>query len=94
MSFLEILNTLLLKPIQLVFEIIYMITYEVTDNPGISIIILSLVMNFLLLPLYNRADKIQEEEREVEKRLHDGVVHIKKTFHGDERMMILQTYYR
>ncbi len=37
---------------------------------------------------------MQEEARDVEKRLHDGIEHIKKTFSGDERMMILQTYYR
>ena len=37
---------------------------------------------------------MQEEERDMEKKLHAGVKHIKKTFKGDERMMILQTYYR
>lgn len=51
-------------------------------------------MNFLVLPLYRRADAMQEEERETELRLHKGVAHIKKTFRGDERMMMLQTYYR
>ena len=29
-----------------------------------------------------------------DRRLHKGVAHIKKTFRGDERMMMLQTYYR
>ena len=37
---------------------------------------------------------MQEEERQTELRLHKGVAHIKKTFRGDERMMMLQTYYR
>lgn len=37
---------------------------------------------------------MQEKARRVEEKLHDGVDHIKKTFSGDERMMILQTYYR
>lgn len=46
------------------------------------------------MPLYLRADSIQEEQRKTEARLASGVAHIKKTFKGDERMMMLQTYYR
>ena len=64
MSLGEILNSLLLMPLQLMFEVIYMIANRVIDNPGMSIIVLSLVMNFLVLPLYKRADAMQEEERE------------------------------
>lgn len=94
MSFGAILDTLLFKPLQLLFEVIYMIANRVIDNPGLSIIVLSLVMNFLVLPLYKRADAMQEEERDMEMKLRDGVAHIKKTFSGDEKMMILQTYYR
>ena len=94
MSFLEILDTLILKPLQLIFEVAYTLSEKVTGNPGLSIIALSLFVNFLALPLYMRADAIQEEEHAVEKRLQKGVDHIKKTFSGDERMMMLQTYYR
>lgn len=94
MSFLEILDTLLLKPLQLVFEVVYTLSEKVTGNPGLSIIALSLFVNILALPLYMRADAIQEEEHAIEKKLQKGVGHIKKTFRGDERMMMLQTYYR
>jgi YidC/Oxa1 family membrane protein insertase len=71
-----------------------MMANNIIDNPGMSIIVLSLTMNFLVLPLYRRADAMQEEERDMEAKLHDGVAHIKKTFKGDEKMMILQTFYR
>ena len=94
MSFLSILNSLLLKPLELAFEVIYMMANRIVGNPGLSIIVLSLAMNFLVLPLYKRADAMQEEERQMELKLHKGVTHIKKTFSGDEKMMILQTYYR
>lgn len=94
MSFVSILYTVLISPLQLFFEVIYTITNRYIRNPGLSIIVLSLIMNFLVLPLYNRADAMQEEEREIEARLQAGISHIKKTFRGDERMMILQTYYR
>ena len=75
MSFAAILDTLLFKPLQLLFEVIYVVTNRVIGNPGLSIIMLSLIMNFLLLPLYRRADAIQEEERDIEARLHKGVTH-------------------
>lgn len=94
MSFLEILDALLLKPLQLLFEVVYVMADKVIGNPGLSIIVLSLFMNFLVLPLYMRADAIQEEERGIAMKLQKGVEHIKKTFSGDERMMMLQTYYR
>lgn len=94
MSFWTILDTLLFKPLQLLFEVIYLLANRIIENPGASIIVLSLLMNFLVLPLYKRADAMQEEEKAMERRLRDGVRHIKKTFKGDEKMMILQTYYR
>ena len=71
-----------------------MIANKYINNPGLSIVALSLAMNFLVLPLYKRADAMQEEEQEIEKKLEAGIKHIKKTFKGDEKMMMLQTYYR
>lgn len=94
MTFFEILDTIILKPLVLLFEAVYMMSSRVVEAPGISIIMLSLFVNLLALPLYMRADAIQEEEHAIEKKLQRGVDHIKKTFRGDERMMILQTYYR
>ncbi len=94
MSFLTILETLLLGPLKLLFEIIFQLANRFVDHPGLSIIFLSLIMNILVLPLYKRADAMQEESRDIDAKLHDGVTHIKKVFSGDEKMMILQTYYR
>lgn len=94
MSFGTILFTILIKPLYLVFEIIYNITNRTINHPGLSIIVLSFIMNILVLPLYRRADAMQEQERDTSERLSKGIAHIKKTFSGDERMMILQTYYR
>lgn len=94
MTFGEILTALFISPLQLLFETIFTIVDRVVQNPGLSIIALSLAMNVLVLPLYKRADAMQEEERQTELKLRRGVAHIKKVFHGDERMMMLQTYYR
>ena len=94
MTFISILETLLIGPLKLIFEVIFEIANRLIGNPGWAIVVLSLTMNILVLPLYKRADAIQEEAKNMDEKLHKGVTHIKKTFSGDERMMMLQTYYR
>ncbi len=94
MSFLTILKNLIIGPLMLVFEIIFSLANKFVGHPGLAIIFLSLIMNILVLPLYRRADAMQEAARDIDLKLRKGVAHIKKTFSGDEQMMILQTYYR
>jgi len=90
---LDVLYNLVIGPLQLLFEFIFSVSYKLVDVPGICIIILSIVINFLVLPLYNRADKLQAETRKTEEELSPMIEHIKKYFKGDERIMMLQTYY-
>ena len=87
MSFVDILYTILIGPLQLVFEIIYTIANRFIGHPGLAIVALSLIMNFLVLPLYKRSDAMQEAARDIEEKLHDGVAHIKKTFTGDGKKL-------
>ena len=94
MTLFEIIGAVLIGPLKLLFELIFSAALSVVKDPGLSIIVLSLAMNVLVLPLYKRADAIQIEARDTENKLKDVVSHIKKTFSGDERMMVLQTYYR
>ncbi len=94
MTVIEILEMLLIGPLKLVFEVIFNVANRFVGHPGLAIIFLSLVMNILVLPLYKRADAVQEENRNVEAKLQARLAHIKKVFTGDERMMMTQTYYR
>ena len=94
MSFFSALYTLLIGPLELFFEVLFSTVNRVVNNPGLSIIFLSLAMNFLVLPLYKMSDAMQAEEAATEARLKPTVSHIKKTFKGDERFMILQMYYK
>lgn len=94
MTFLQILDTLLLGPLRLLFEVLYSLAMAATENVGFSIVLLSLVINLLILPLYMCADAMQERTRLREQELAPSIKHIKKTFKGDERMMVLQTFYK
>ena len=54
---------------ELFFDILYSVVYRIIPNAGYSIVFLSLAMNFLVLPLYRKADAMQEEQRQLEARL-------------------------
>ena len=94
MTFLSFVYNLIIGPIVLIFETIFATFYTSTYRVGASIVALSVAVNLLVLPLYRRADAMQEEERCRLEKLKPGVDHIKKVFKGDERFMMLQTYYR
>lgn len=94
MTFSHALFQLFIGPLEIIYQVIFNCARLVTQSTGLSILGLSLVMNILLLPLYRRADAIQDEERAQTKRMADWVAHIKKTFSGSERFMIQQAYYR
>lgn len=94
MSFFSALYQLLIGPLELFFEVIFSLADHVLASPALSIVALSLAMNFLVLPLYRRADELQARQRETELRLKPWVDHIRRAFSGDERFMILQTFYR
>ncbi len=87
----SLLNNIVIKPIEMIFDAIFCF---LQGFPGIAIVAISVVMNFLALPLYRRADAIQEEERRKTADMSRWVNHIKKTFRGDERYMMLTEYYR
>ena len=94
MSFGSCIYQIVIYPLELIYEFIFSLTMQWIPVPGVAIIVLSIFINSLLLPIYQMIDSIQKEQREKEKDLQHWVNHIKKTFKGDERFLILQTYYR
>ena len=93
MTILSVLYTLIISPLELLFEVIFSVANRLIGNAGLSIIFLSLAVNFLVLPLYKRADELQNEERDIQAKMAHWIKHIKTTFKGDERFFMLQEYY-
>ena len=92
---LNLLYTIFIYPVYMFVEFILFIANNITqDHIGLSIIILSLGINLITLPIYNVAEKWQEMERIIQKRMKPKVKDIKAVFKGDERYMILSAYYR
>lgn len=88
------LYDLFIYPIELIVEYIYSRANRIFVNPGLSIVAVSLLVNILVLPLYNKSDAMQEAERKRQESMKRWSEHIKKTFRGDERFMIQSVYYR
>ena len=94
MSILSVLYTLVIYPLELLFETIFAIADRIIGNEGLSIVFLSIAFNLLVLPLYKRADELQTEERNLQDKMAYRIKRTKSTFKGDERFMMIQEYYR
>ena len=90
----DYLYALIIYPIEMFIEAVFSISMNMIPSVGHAIIFVSIAVQLLALPMYKRADEIQEEERNKQKSLEGWVTHIKKTFTGDERFMMLSEYYR
>ena len=78
MNIISILYFLLIRPLELIYEFIFSVSYQNSGNAFFSIVILSISVGLLSLPLYNRADKLQQESTVIEKHMKPGKDRIKK----------------
>ena len=67
--------------------------YWVTSY-GLTIILLSLVVNSLLIPVFRLSDKWADQERLAQEGMFDKLNEIKKVFIGQERFMMTRMLYR
>lgn len=88
------LYNLIIQPLIMIYDVLFSMFYGMLENTVAAIIALSIVINFLVLPLYKKADQMQNEQHEKTLKMKKWVDHIRKTFHGDKRFMILSAYYR
>ncbi|MBQ7464200.1 MAG: membrane protein insertase YidC, partial [Lachnospiraceae bacterium] len=90
----DYLYAIIIYPIEMFIETVFSVSMNMIGNAGYAIIFVSIAVQLLALPMYKRADEIQERERSRQKELSKWIAHIKKTFRGDEQLMILSEYYR
>lgn len=88
------LYLIFIYPIELLIELVFQLSYKLWDSCGISLAAVSLAVSFLSLPLYIIAERWQQKERDIQKAFKPEIDEIKAVFKGDERYMILSTFYR
>ncbi|MDR1466150.1 MAG: membrane protein insertase YidC [Treponema sp.] len=94
MNFPDFLYTLFIWPVRFVIEFLFVLFNRTFYDAGLAIVLLSFTVNVVLLPIYTVADRWQNEEREKQKRMKNKLRSIRAAFKGDERMMIINAYYR
>jgi membrane protein insertase Oxa1/YidC/SpoIIIJ len=90
----NIFYQLVVFPPALLIETAFLFVYRMFDNIGLAILGISGTVSILTLPLYLAAEKREEAERNLQRRLKPKIDKIKALFRGDERYMLLSTYYR
>jgi membrane protein insertase Oxa1/YidC/SpoIIIJ len=87
-------SAIFIFPIAQVIETIWLLAYRITHSPGLAVCGVGITVSLCTLPLYCIAEKLQQQERDTQKKLKPKIDAIKAVFKGDERFMILQTWYR
>ena len=91
---LTVLYTFFIAPLELFMTTVLDWGYGLFASYGWSIVLMSLVVNTVILPIYNKAEGWQEEERAVKKSFEATEAMIKRTFKGQERFAMLTTMRR
>ncbi|MDR2865459.1 MAG: membrane protein insertase YidC [Spirochaetaceae bacterium] len=94
MIVLNILYNLIIFPIEQIIEVSFMMFNRIFHTGAASLIGVSLAVSICTLPLYFVADAWQKIELAVQKKLKPGIDKINAAFKGDERYMMLSTFYR
>ncbi len=89
------LYTLIILPLESVIEALFYFSFDKFSifYYGGAIVFVSLAVNLATLPVYNMADTLRDKALARERALSAGVRHIRRTFSGDERFLMLREYY-
>ena len=88
------LYNIFIQPLVIILRAIYLGINYFAGNLGISLMILSVVMNILLRPFTLWASRIQDDEREIQNILTPQINIIKQNFHGAEQYEKLRRLYK
>ena len=91
---LSLLFDLTIAPIQLWMASALEYAYKLTASYGWSIVLMSLVVNFIILPIYIQAERWQQNERKIKNSISEREKMIKRAFKGQERFAMISTLYR
>jgi YidC/Oxa1 family membrane protein insertase len=91
---LDALFLVLIEPIRLALLFVLERAHALTGSWGLAIVALSLAFNLALLPAYHLAEKVQNRERDIQRRMAPKIAEFKYAFEGEERYLMLRALYR
>ena len=90
----SILYTILIYPLELFIKLILENAYALLHNYGLSLVAVSIVISFILLPLYQLADRLQKKDKEIRAAMQPQIDDIKKAYSGYQRHLYIKALYR
>ncbi|MEI0748305.1 YidC/Oxa1 family membrane protein insertase [Brachyspira pulli] len=95
MTLSSFLYNIFIYPIEFILETsFYFFKVYTKSSYIVSIFFISLVVNFISLPLYNIAEKWQQKERDIQNKMKPMIDNIKSVFKGDQRYLLIRTCQR
>lgn len=82
------------KPLAQFLGWIFEGVYQLTDNYGVSLIILSIIVNIILIPVYYPIEKLKKRNKEKQKDMDAELEEIKEVYKGQERFYYVSALHR
>ncbi len=93
--FFNVLYNIFIYPIEFILETsFYFFKVYTKSSYIVSILFISLIINFISLPLYNIAEKWQKKERDIQNKMKPMIDNIKSAFKGDQRYLLIRACQR
>lgn len=92
---LDVLDHLFVQPLLLMYSFVYHLPeYWIDGNPGLQLLVFSVLLNLALLPLYRQMEQRSAAARAVRELVAREVARMKRHFHGRERYFYIRAVHR
>lgn len=88
------MSKLITKPFATFIGVIFLWILARVSNHGLALILLSIIVNVILFPLYHVAEKIQQKERSVQQKMKPKIEEFKSVYEGYELYLYTNNVYR
>lgn len=82
------------KPFAALIGATFLLLQNIFHNHGVSLILLSVIVNIVLVPLYHIAEKIQQKEKIIQNQMKPKIDEFKSVYKGYERQLYIDHVHR
>ena len=90
----DFLQAIFIAPISFLMQIVLEQSFNLIGEYGWAVVILSIVVNIVMIPLYKIAEKLAEKERNIQSILQPKIAQIKQNVKGEERFHQISALYK
>ena len=90
----QLIYNIIIAPLEYLMRLILENSYQLTGSFGVSILFVSLTVSIAILPLYLFADKLQDKERDIQRRMKSKIDEFKSVYKGYELHLYLSNTYK